>query len=177
MHLIYVVPLGSDDGFDIRRLTEDLACVLHMPVSLQPAEHELASAFDPSRQQYRSEYLLTHLLHVPGTQTNEAIPKRLGITSRDLFVPVLTFVFGQAQLGGTVAVCSTFRLHNALYGLPSDEELLQVRTLKEAMHELGHTFGLRHCYERPCVMNVSTYVEDIDLKPAVYCSDCLERIS
>ena len=42
----------------------------------------------------------------------------LGVTERDLFVPVLSFVYGQAQLGGRVAVVSLARLRPEFHGLP-----------------------------------------------------------
>jgi archaemetzincin len=90
----------------------------------------------------------------------------------DLFVPVLTFVFGQAQLKGPGALLSTFRLRNEFYGLPADPYLLLDRTIKEAVHELGHSFGLVHCHDPACVMSSSTYVEEVDLKSDWYCSEC-----
>ncbi len=69
----------------------------------------------------------------------------LALTGRDLFVPVLTFVFGQAQLGGRVAVVSLARLRQEFYGMAPNGEILMERAVKEALHETGHTFGLVHC--------------------------------
>ncbi|MEJ2483909.1 MAG: archemetzincin, partial [Gemmatimonadota bacterium] len=96
----------------------------------------------------------------------------VGITAEDLFIPVLTFVFGQAQLGGPAAVVSGRRLHTDFYGLPSDDRLLVDRAVKEVVHELGHGFGLVPCPDRNCVMSSSTYVEDVDLKGEEYCAAC-----
>ncbi len=100
------------------------------------------------------------------------VSKILGVTSYDLFLPVLTFLFGQAQVDNRASVFSTFRLHNEFYGLQPSPHMLYQRSLKEAVHELGHTFGLRHCINPGCAMNASTYVEDIDLKEAYYCREC-----
>ena len=96
----------------------------------------------------------------------------LGVTGCDLFVPVLTFVFGEAQLDGTCAVVSTARLTEEFYGLPSRADLLRERLVKEAAHELGHTFGLRHCADWRCVMSSSHGVERLDVKGAQFCGSC-----
>jgi archaemetzincin len=94
------------------------------------------------------------------------------VTDFDLYIPILTFVFGEAQLGETAALVSTHRLRPEFYGLPHDPRLLQARLLKEALHELGHTFGLRHCSDYLCVMSASHSADRIDLKQADFCPAC-----
>ncbi|TPW11234.1 MAG: peptidase, zinc-dependent [bacterium] len=89
-----------------------------------------------------------------------------------LFIPVLSFVFGEAQLDGPAAVVSTWRLDPVAYGLPGDAARLQERLAKEITHELGHTLGLYHCRQFECVMRSSTDVEEIDLKRGVFCPEC-----
>ena len=96
----------------------------------------------------------------------------LGVTECDLFVPVLTFVFGEAQLDGDCAAVSTARLDERFYGLPAREELLRERLVKEAVHELGHTFGLGHCADWHCVMASSHGVERLDVKGSEFCARC-----
>lgn len=133
---------------------------------------DLELFYSPERNQYHSTLLLAQLLkNLPA-----ADGKIIGITSVDLYIPVLTFVFGESQLGGNGAVISTFRLRNEFYGLPADGDLLLDRTVKEAMHELGHAFGLVHCPDYECVMNSSTYVEDIDLKGEKLCLECQKEL-
>jgi archaemetzincin len=100
----------------------------------------------------------------------------LGVTACDLYVPVLTFVFGEAQLDGNCAVVSTARLQEEFYGMPRSEELYRERLLKEAAHELGHTFGLRHCADWQCVMSSSHGVERLDVKGAGFCSSCRKKV-
>jgi archaemetzincin len=102
----------------------------------------------------------------------DADTRALGVAGVDLFIPILTYVFGEAQLEGTAAVVSTYRLDNAIYGLPKDDGLLLDRLTKEATHELGHTFGLLHCQRGHCVMHSSTYAEDVDLKSPQFCASC-----
>lgn len=124
--------------------------------------------YDDSRGQYNSTEIIRKLLE----QYENSHSKILGITSVDLFVPVLTYVFGEAQLDGTVCVVSTYRLDNTIYGLEADPLLFFERTLKECVHELGHTIGLYHCKNLDCAMHSSTAVEDIDLKGATLCEVC-----
>lgn len=126
-------------------------------------------AYDSFRDQYLASGLLIKLNSTPPAP--DAI-KVIGITDVDLFEPVFEYLFGEAQLDGLCAVVSTFRLDNRLYGLPEDKELFFDRLYKEIVHELGHTFGLIHCFTPMCVMNPSTYVEQIDLKSRDFCESC-----
>lgn len=137
-----------------------------------PLSNVLNIAYDDSRLQYNSTQLIRELLLRFPTSPNKII----GITSVDLFVPVLTYVFGEAQLDGTAAVVSTYRLDNTVYGLEPDPVLFFQRSLTEIVHELGHTYGLYHCKNQECAMHSSTAVEDIDLKSAMLCDDCKKQI-
>ncbi len=129
-------------------------------------------ALNVSRNQYGSTPLISALLE----KFEDFRGRILGVTSGDLFVPVLTYVFGEAQLGGKVAVVSSHRLRDEYYGLAPNPELLHLRLLKESIHELGHAFGLLHCRDYLCVMHSSTGVEEIDLKTEKLCADCEAKI-
>lgn len=140
--------------------------------------------YDDSRAQYNSTDIIRQLLDreevrlrklALADSTLDPNGKIVGITSVDLFVPILTYVFGEAQLDGTASVVSTFRLDNTIYGLEPDPVLLFERTLKETVHELGHTFGLYHCKNLECAMHTSTAVEDIDIKGGALCNECREK--
>ncbi len=126
-----------------------------------------ATAFDPRRNQTSSAELVRWLA---GQKPPEA-ERVVGVLGADLFIPVLTFVFGEAQLGGTAAVVSTARLH-----LPGTR-LVEARLAKECVHELGHTFGLRHCQDGRCAMSRSASVIEVDTKAAELCRDCRERVA
>ncbi len=88
----------------------------------------------------------------------------LAITDVDLYAGDLNFVFGIAQPSGKACVISLFRLY-----LDADEEQFRGRVLKEAVHELGHTFSLGHCADPGCVMWFSNTLEETDRKGSAYC--------
>lgn len=145
------------------------------PNPVQPLEGtvDLAPCFVPSREQYHATLALAALLRLRPDEDSKIV----GVVQLDLFVPVLTFVFGQAQLGGPGAIVSTCRLRTEFYGLPSDEGVLVERTIKECVHELGHAFGLVHCTEYRCAMHASSSVEEVDLKESRFCRACMAALS
>lgn len=140
-----------------------------VPSRLEP---DLRPAYDPARGQYNSTTLLSALLG----RGDRGPGKRIILVDVDLFIPVLTFVFGEAQFDGTAAIVSTHRLTNQFYGLPGSHEHLLARIEKELIHEIGHLFGLYHCHQFECVMRSSTYVEEIDIKRALPCAECAARL-
>ncbi len=150
-----------------------LGSVFGVPVYLERSTLELSKAYDNLRKQNNSTALLAQLLE----SSRDPSRKRIAVVDVDLFIPVLTFVFGEAQLGGPAAIVSTHRLSNSYYGLPRDDALLLQRLEKELVHELGHTFGLYHCHQFECVMRSSTYVEEIDMKRAIPCPHCASELA
>ena len=138
------------------------------------------NAYNASRRQYSSTRILLEILHyaekkeTPADQT----ARFLGVTEVDLYVRGLNFVFGEAQCPGKAAVISLHRLRPEFYGAPRNEKLYFERALKEAVHELGHTFGLRHCPDPACVMHFSLHIGMTDRKQSDFCRICrikLER--
>jgi archaemetzincin len=172
MGRIHLVPLPGSGESNLPRLGDLLGEIFHSEVSIAPRWREIDFAFDVGRGQYSSRAILAALLGGRFAGGGRV----LGVTGLDLFVPVLTFVFGEAQLQGRAAVVSSCRLANEYYGLAPDLERLQERLEKEAVHELGHTYGLVHCPDSLCVMRSSTYVEELDLKDAGMCADCLGKL-
>ncbi len=170
--VLAVVPLLlSEPATLLPGLCQGLEELFGMTARVVACSFDPGRALDPSRGQYNSRALLEMLLH----EARPEAARVLGVGGIDLFVPVLSYVFGEAELDGRVAVVSTPRLEPERYGLPPDPQLSAARLLKEATHELGHTFGLVHCREPACVMHSSTYVEEIDLKPASFCRHCDAR--
>lgn len=170
---IILSPLGSVNPRLLEFLALTLPDTFKMPCALAPPLLDVAQAYSLVRQQYHSTKLLAQLLTLNQCETT----KILGVTEVDLFIPILTFVFGEAQLNGRAAIISTHRLRQSFYGLPEDEALLLERCQKEALHELGHTFGLIHCPSFECVMHRSNSVEQVDLKRNSFCSTCSQALA
>ena len=164
------MPLRFPDSHLLPDLAAAVSHAFKLTVLLSDNPISLREGYDPVRNQYNSTWILAQILKL----FPEENCKILGITGLDLYVPVLTFVFGEAQLDGKAAVVSSFRLRDELYGLPKSPEKLKERLEKEAIHELGHTFGLIHCHDPNCVMFTSTYAEEIDFKSKELCPVCSE---
>lgn len=172
MSYIYIVPIELKDCSYLEKLESFLFDTFHLRTKRNEFKIDLEHTFDPRREQYNSSLILQQLIMKAPLDAE----KILGVLDVDLFIPILTFVFGEAQLKGIGSVVSTHRLHNHFYGLQEHKELTTDRLLKEAVHELGHTFGLIHCSQPQCVMNSSTYVENIDQKSAEFCTLCQKSI-
>lgn len=168
MRIISLVPVGEVVRGHLETLAEGLTARLGVTCSLHGQALDASAAFNPQRRQYASTEILKQLAPHLSADTWRV----LGVTELDLFIPVLTFVFGEAQLGGRAALVSLRRLRQEFYGMPPDPELLEARLLKESMHELGHTLGLHHCSAYRCAMSSSHAVESIDLKEADFCARC-----
>jgi len=126
-------------------------------------------AFDPRRGQHSSTAILKWLVSRP-----QPGGRMLAMTDADLFIPVLTFVYGEAQLGGLAAVMSTARLLGESPAAVSPA-LFADRVIKECVHELGHTFGLIHCDTPGCVMTRSVNLLEVDAKRIALCELCDAR--
>ena len=173
MPRIQLVPVGKVDSAILDYLALALPAGVGGPCTVARKGIDPREAFDARRQQFHSTLLLTRLADLPLEDGACA----LGVADVDLFIPILTYVFGEARIGGRVAIFSATRLKQEFYGLPQDQVLFYDRCEKEALHELGHTFGLVHCPFYDCVMHYSNSIEDVDVKSATWCRDCAEKPS
>jgi len=165
---ITILSFGRFERGFLDKISEVVMHEFNCSVIIKDAHVDISEFFDPVRRQYNGNTLLKEVDGYNGVGNS----KTIGLFTVDLFIPILTFIFGQAQLNGKTAIASQYRLSNERYGMPSDENLLLQRFTKEVIHELGHTFGLIHCHTPTCVMRSSTYVEDIDQKEVGLCSKC-----
>lgn len=168
MSEVKLVPLGNINSAIVDYLAMTMPDNLGTRFEILNAKINLSDVYDRKRQQYNSTKILLKLMEL----NTHADCKVLGITDVDLFIPIFTFVFGEAQLGGRVALVSTYRLRQQFYGLPEDRSLFYTRCEKETAHELGHTFGLRHCSSYECVMYFSNSIEQVDIKLGTFCPSC-----
>ncbi len=165
---ITLVSFGYFEKDLLEKTAEAVRQEFHGIVNVREGHIDLSEFYDPARRQYNGNGLLKQVdaLSFPDTI------KTLGLFNVDLFIPILTFIFGQAFLGGRTGIASLYRFSNERYGMTGNELLMLDRFKKEVIHELGHTFGLIHCHNPTCVMRSSTYVEDIDQKEQQFCLHC-----
>jgi len=165
---ISVVPIGEVESDLLSTLCGVVAETFQRVCHVAPSVAVPEGAFDARRRQYSAEMILRSI--VPP----EEVERALGVVDVDLFVPELNFVFGLA--GRDRAVIALPRLRAGALGEPADSSLFRQRVAKEAVHELGHTFGLGHCPNRHCVMAFSNSLHDTDVKSDKFCPICRERL-
>jgi archaemetzincin len=169
---IGILPIGQADTDTLMRIKENLTRVFPDTTCLVideklPLRKE---DFDKKRKQYRSNAILSEIQGYAAKKTD--LNRVLGVVDADIFVPELNFVFGEAACPGKAALISLWRLKPEFYGDAPNVALFSARTLKEAVHELGHTLGLRHCPRSSCVMHFSNSISDTDIKQSLFCEQC-----
>jgi archaemetzincin len=170
---ILLVSFGYFDEDFLREIAEVVSKEFNLPVNLREGYMDVSEFFDPARRQYDGNRLLKTVdLRYSGNSL-----RTMGLFTVDLFIPILTYIFGQAFLNGRTGIASVYRLSNESYGMEADEILRRERFKKEVIHELGHTAGLIHCHVPWCVMRSGTYVEDIDQKKPDFCPDCRAKMT
>jgi archaemetzincin len=163
-----MVALGPIDPDILRRLRIALSKFLPLPVRLLPPEPLPPRTYHVIRHQYNAVQLLEFLID---QKENKAF-RILGVTAGDLYIPIFTFIFGEAQLNGDTAIISVFRPRGDAGGPTPPRQVVLKRLLKLSLHELGHTFGLKHCLEDGCLMQFSSNLEKLDQKKLAFCEYC-----
>lgn len=164
---IAIAPIGDLEAGWLEPLKHQIQQLFGFPARVMPLLDDVDFARDPEWEQYHS----THILDALAEKAPEHAVKVLGITHVDLFIPILTYVFGEAQLGGGACIVSSHRLCAAeTAGNP--DTVFNGRMVKEAIHELGHTFKLRHCKEETCIMHYCRSIQDVDRKSGSFCRYC-----
>ena len=166
---ITICSLGPLDRMIIEHVAGAISSRCGLSYKISPEMDSPEYAFDEKRKQYNSKLILKRLTKLPHNSL-----KHLAITRIDLFVPILKYVFGLAEVGGQCAIISTYRLRPQFYGDEPNRDLLMDRIGKTALHELGHSLSLTHCRDRRCVMHSSTNISDTDFKQSDFCPTCFE---
>ncbi len=165
---ITLVPFGHFEREFLERTAEAVRSEYLHGIAIRETHLDLSEYYDPGRRQYNGN----ELLKVVDSLALPESSKTLGLFTVDLFIPILTYIFGQAYLGGRSGIASVYRLSSERYGITDGGDSLLERFTREVNHELGHMCGLVHCHTPTCVMRSSTYVEDIDQKSRNLCLKC-----
>jgi len=167
---IYILPLGKQEKKVIVYLKNNLSKIFSLEVEVLENREIPLYSYNPRRKQYNSTLILKELLK------DKFKGYTLAICDVDLYAEGLNFVFGEANFLNKICIISLTRLRQEYYGLTKDDNLFLERALKEAVHELGHTFGLSHCLNPKCVMYFSNSILDTDKKTFNFCSICKEKL-
>ena len=170
---VCIIPIGSIDKEVLNYTRKALEERFNITVDIGKKLGFPNYAYDKERRQYHSTQILKriHGLKLSGYD------RILGIVDLDLFVSELTFVFGEADIKRRLALISLTRLRQEFYDVPKDVVLFERRIITEAVHELGHTYGLRHCATENCVMFFSNTLDDTDRKGSIFCKTCKKNLN
>jgi archaemetzincin len=166
-----ILPIGNADKAILLRIKDGLANVFPETKALIVEEHLPLpeGAFDKKRGQYRSNQVLGV---IQSQALRKTLNRLLGVMDADIYVQGLSFAFGEATFPGKAALISLWRLKPEFYKSSSNLEVFAERSVKEAVHEVGHTLGLKHCQRSSCVMHFSNSIFDTDKKQALFCDEC-----
>ena len=181
---IFLIKIGKIDSSKIRDLKDDLEVEFNefnLSVEILKKKIKLKRIyFDRVNKKYRAPKILDMITKKANA---EGLFRILGILDKDIYSKDFNFNFGVANIDSSAALISISRLRESFYVESSDlyrklesPEKLNERILKEAKHELGHTFGLKHC-DNICVMHKSNSLADADKKPVEFCESCFTKIN
>jgi len=163
-----VVPIGNIPEIATKTIAAHIIGYLNLDSDILPPLKHPEYAHDERRLQYNAGAILKRL-------DLEAFPdhmKVIGVLDVDIYVPILTHVFGEAKQGGKCGLVSLYRLKKQLDGSTSPEPILLERAAKVALHEIGHLFSLLHCMDERCLMHFSGGLRELDNAPVLFCRYC-----
>ncbi len=164
--LLDLIPYGEIDPFALSVVAANLQAVVGLPTRILSARAHPEDAFIATRYQFDAVKVVGAL-----SREKDGARFKMGVIQRDLCVPILTYVYGESQLGGHAAVISFHRLHHI------DQQVFYERGAKIAIHEAGHLLGLEHCREPGCLMRFSKQLDQLDLLPMRFCPACEYEIA
>ena len=182
-NVVHLQRIGELDPAIILKLKKNLQWAFkEFSLSIKILEEEIPledSSYNQIRQQYDASLVLRKIKNYVKEKQYFRV---LGVMDKDIYSGFLNFVFGIALKPirvdlkvSSAAVISITRLRENFYRRSDNNSLFELRFLKEAIHELGHTFGIEHC-NNFCIMQFSNSLEDTDEKPPQFCNICSKRL-
>ena len=170
---LFVAPLKFSNTSLLENIINELSALFNFKITVINLNLDISKSYYKERGQYYSSEIIYEAIK----HTKELNGKILILVEFDIFIPVFTYIFGEAQLNGKHSLVSLCRLHEEFYSGTTDDKLLLRRTIKEILHELGHNFGLIHCRNWDCVMHSAQGIEEIDIKGVDFCDFCKAEIN
>jgi archaemetzincin len=128
--------------------------------------------YNKQAEKYDTAKLIPYLESLPYFEED----KILAVGNMDIFLDGVDNIFGTSRTSGKLSLLSLYRLDQRFYDKSSDYEKLKKRAIKEAIHGLGHCYGLGHCRDSKCVMVSSDNITSVDKKDKFFCEDCREKL-
>jgi len=163
-----LIAMGRVSAAELRVIAANIQAVMNLPVELLAPMAIPEEAFQPHRSQYDAGLILKRLAQLPFPHQRCV----LTVTDVDLCTPILTYVFGEAEMGQKRAIVSGFRLTDGPDGFPAPADVYYERLVKIALHEIAHTLSLYHCEAPKCLMRFSPKVQDLDALDISFCRRC-----
>jgi archaemetzincin len=154
-------PIGEIDPVYLKIIAGTFLGELRIKSLILPSLDHPEYAFDSRRIQYNAGTIINRL----ETMKFKKCDKIIALVDADLFLPVFSFVIGEARMGGASALVSLYRLNKS-----------PARAVKVALHEFGHLMNLDHCHEKTCVMKFSKNFDQLDSISNIFCNYCLDHI-
>jgi len=159
---IGIQPLGEIDPALLKIMAGSFLGELNITSRILPTLNQPDYAFDRNRIQYDAGMIISDL----ESTEFKGCHKVIALIGEDLFIPVFSFVLGEARMGGSCALISICRLRKK----PG-------RSVKVALHEFGHLMNLHHCQDETCVMKFSKNAQQLDSISRFFCTYCMEQIN
>lgn len=170
--IIGIVPIGDTDKIAVKVIAAHITGYLNFDAEIVTPLEKPDYAYDEKRFQYNAGIILKQFSEMFFEKFDKKFDKIVGVASVDLFVPILTYVFGEAKQGGRCALVSLFRLEKDCNHITPPPSLVYERAAKVALHELGHLFNLLHCEDNRCLMHFAGGISQLDKTPLYFCKYC-----